>query len=259
MIHRRPLLPFVLAALLISCAPKRSEVLLNTEATPPDLVLKMVEQQGAKISTLVGRGIISFDSPEMAGTAAFESNLKKPDSLLVTLEGPFGIDVGTFFLCREKYVLYNSLENSVSTGDPNSSAIRSFIPFDFTYEEILNAFAGVFAIPYSENDRKGYSIDDDLFFLTYACGANTCKYWVDPKYLLVTRFQQSDANGNLIIEAKASAFTEQEDVVAARRIKITFPQQSRQLSIAYNTMKLNAVDTDFHFTVPSNARKISKP
>jgi len=77
--------------------------------------------------------------------------------------------------------------------------------------------------------------------------------------LLVTHFEQRDASGNLIVEAKASAFMQQEDAVAARRVKITFPQQNRQLSIAYRSIRLNVTDTDFQFTIPPNARVISKP
>lgn len=256
MMHQRPLFLFLLSAFLISCAPKRSEILLNTDATPPAMLLTMVEENAARLSSLAGRGTVTFESPEIAGTAAFESTMKKPDSLLVTLEGPFGIDVGTFFLCKEQYVMYNSLENSVTSGDPNSSSIRSVIPFDLTNDQILNAFAGVFAVPSAANDLESYTIDDDMFLLTYTCGAKSCKYWIDPKYLLVARFEQHDANGDLVVEAKASAFTQQDDVAAARRVKITFPQQGRQISIVYSSIRLNAADTDFRFTTPSSAKQI---
>ena len=257
--QRRSLLPVFLAILLVSCAPKRSEMLLNTDATPSNVLLNRVEERGAKLSSLVGSGTISFDSPEMSGTAAFESNMKKPDSLLITLEGPFGIDVGTLFLCKEKYVMYNSLENSVTTGTPDGSSIRSVIPFDLTYEQIVNAFAGVFTIPYPSKDLKSYVVEEDNFLLTYTCGANTCKYWIDPTYLLVTHFEQRDASEQVLVDAKASAFVQQEDVAAARRVQITFPQQNRQVSIAYRSLKLNTPETDFHFTIPSNAKNIARP
>jgi hypothetical protein len=245
-----------LAAILFSCAPKRSEISLNTNETPVSTLLQRVEERAARITSLVGNGIISFDSPEMSGSAAFESNMKKPDSLLVTLTGPFGIDVGTFFLCREKYVMYNSLENSVTTGDPQSSAVRSIIPFDLTSEQILNAFAGVFVIRDSESALKRYAIEDELFVVTYSAGSNTSTYWIDPQSLLVSRVEQRSADGELLLQAKAAAFMHEENLSAARRIQIQFPQQGRQISISYKLLKLNVADTDFSFTVPSTARKI---
>jgi len=259
MMQRRLLSLPVLAALLLSCAPKRAEVTLSTEATPAPLLLKLVAERSALISTLVGGGIVSFESPELDGSASFESNLKKPDSLLVKFEGPFGIDVGTFFLCKNQYIMYNSFENTVTVGNPHSAAIRSLIPFELTPEQILNAFAGVFVIAQPETELKGYTIDDDLFRLTYACGSNTCEYWVDARYLLVTRFEQHDANNTLLVEARAYAFVEQETAAAARRVQITFPQQGRRLSIAYNSMKLNTPETDFRFSIPANAKKNFRP
>ena len=247
---------FLLALFLSSCAPKSSEILLNTDATPSTQLLKMVEERNEKLSSLVGNGVVSFESPEIAGTASFESNMKKPDSLLVTLEGPFGIDVGTLFLCRENYVMYNSLENRVVTGKPTGAAIRSVIPFDLTYDQILNAFAGVFRVQQPATTLQSYTVEDDMFVLSFKNGAYLYKYWVDPRYLLVARYEQYDAANNLLVEAKASSFIQEEDVAAARRIRITFPQQNRQVSISYSTLKLNDPETDFRFTIPANATHI---
>ncbi len=249
----------LLACFLSSCAPRRTEILLNTRETPPEALMSAVEEQRSKIVSLTGSGVLSFDSPELSGTASFESTMKKPDSLLVTLEGPFGIDVGTFFLSRDKYLLYNSLQNTVTTGTPGGVYIRSVIPFDLTYEQILDAFAGVFNLPVSEKDLRNYVIEEDQFFLVYACGSDTCKYWVDPRYLLVSRCQIINRNNEVVMEGKASSFTEQNGIVAARRMSLRFPRDERELSVAYSSLQLNPTETNFRFTVPSGARKILKP
>ena len=242
-----------------SCAPRRSEILLNTRETPPEALVSAVEERRSKIVSLTGSGVLSFDSPELSGTASFESTMKKPDSLLVTLEGPFGIDVGTFFLCRQKYVLYNSLENTVTTGTPGGSYIRSIIPFDLTYDQILDAFAGVFTLPVSGRNLQSYMIDGDQFYLSYTCGSDTCKYWVDPRYLLVSRCRIVNLNSETVMEGKASSFTEQDGIVAARRMSIRFPRDERELSVSYSSLDLNPKKTNFRYTVPASARKILKP
>ena len=252
-------LVFLFATLVLaSCAPKRSEISLNTEQTPPDVLLRLIREQGARLTSLVGNGTVTFDSPEMAGSASFESNMKKPDSLLVVLEGPFGIDVGTLFMTREKFVMYNSLENSVTTADPNSTTIRSLIPFDLSYDQIQNLFAGVFSAPGVEYEVQSYRIDGDTFVLVSVCGRNTCTYWIDPTYLLVTRYEMRDESNQLILEARSSSFVEQDGVSAARRISLRFPQQRRQVSIAYHSLTLNSPDTDFEFTIPVSARRIER-
>ncbi len=252
--------PFIcLVVLISSCAPQRSEILLNTKETPSTVLLQSVGEQESKIAALTGRGVLTFDSPELSGSASFEAVMKKPDSLLVMLEGPFGIDLGTFFLSRDTYVMYNSMENTVTTGTPSGASVRSVIPFELTHEQILNAFAGVFSLPSTEENMEGYTIDEDQFFLTFACGSNKCRYWVDPGYLLVTRYEMIDRNDEVVLEAKASAFIEQQGAVAARRLSLKFPKQNRQLSVAYSSLEINPSETNFRFTVPPGARKISRP
>jgi hypothetical protein len=249
---------FVAVLFFSSCAPKRSDFRLNTTETSSDELVRMVAERGKKLSSVVGRGIVSFDSPELSGSASFHSTMKKPDSLLLTLSGPFGIDVGTFFLSKDQYIMYNSLENSVITGNPNGASVRSVIPFDLSAEQILNVFAGVFAVTNSANELQSYNMEDELFVLTYSCGTNRCTYWIDPNQLLVTKYEMRDPANELLIEAKASAFTQQDDVTAARRVSVKFPKQQRQVSVAYNSMKLNATETDFSFTIPSSAKRIER-
>ena len=157
----------MLALLLIfsSCSPRRSEIALRPSETPPSTLVDLVDAADAKLVTMTGRGTITFESPETAGSASFDLSLRKPDSLLVAFEGPFGIDVGTLFLSRSLFIMYNSMENHVISGVPTARAIRSVVPFDLTYEQILNAFTGTFRIAERGAIPLSYTVDDDQFRL----------------------------------------------------------------------------------------------
>ena len=239
-----------------SCAPKRSELMLDTHAVDPASLMRIVREGHARLHSMVGGGTVTFESPEIAGSASFDISLKKPDSLLVRFEGPFGIDVGTLFLSPRKYIVYNSLENRVVTGVPRVEAMRSVIPFDLTYTQILDAFSGQFTLPADPESVRAYAIDDHQFFLSMACGNTLCTYWVDPEYRLVSKYQIQDAQGRLILEALASGMTEQDSVSAPRRIKIRFPEDGRQISIFYSSLTLNAPQPSFEFSIPDNAQTI---
>jgi outer membrane lipoprotein-sorting protein len=236
-----------------SCAPKRAELVLDTEVTSAEALMKLVEEHAGRVRSLVGSGTVSFESPEISGTASFESSLKKPDSLLVKFEGPFGLDVGTFFLSREKYLLYNSFENRVVTGNPDAAAIRSLLPFDLTYEEILDAFSGVFTVPRNPGGLRSYSIEDDQFFLSFDRGPNSCDYWIDPRHLLVGRYRIRDTRDKVLVEARASSFTERDGVSVPRRIVVQFPNEHRQFLVHYAEVTINAPDPPFTFSVPPDA------
>ncbi len=247
-----------LALLLVSvsCAPKRAAVLLDTRAVDVHTLIRLMDSGQQKLHSMVGEGSVTFDSPEAAGTAAFDLTLKKPDSLLVRFEGPFGIDVGTFFLSRSKYVMYNSLENVVVTGTPESRSLRAVIPFDLTYEQILSAFAGIVTVPPDTGGVVRYAVENDRFFLSMKCGDRLCDYWIDPEHRLVTMYRVQDADGRVVLEARTSGVTQQDSVSAPQRIRVSFPEQHRQISISYTSLTLNTTDLSFDFTVPSSARTI---
>ena len=246
----------VLLAMFSSCSPRRAEILLDTKALSASELIGLVTDGERKLSTVVGRGTVSFESPELAGSAAFDIALKKPDSLLVTLEGPFGIDVGTLFLSREKYVMYNSMDNRVFTGVPTTGAIRSALPFDLTYEQILDAFSGSFPFPSDQTELESYSVDEGLFRLSFRTDAGVATYWVDNEHLVVTKYERRDKEGRLLMEATLAAVIEQDGISVPRRIKVRFPEQGRQLSVSYSSITLNHPHPSFTFSIPPNAHTV---
>ncbi|MEK9135518.1 MAG: DUF4292 domain-containing protein [Bacteroidota bacterium] len=256
MINFRWLLAFCALLLIASCAPKRSEVLLDTKATDARTLISLVEEHQNKLHSVVGKGTVTFESPEIAGTAAFELALKKPDSLLVTFEGPFGIDLGALFISAGKYFIYNSMENRIITGVPSTGALRTIIPFDLSLDQVVGAFSGSFPFPSDTSVLQSYSIDNDAFHLSYKCGSRTCSYWVDSRYLLVTKYEMRDEFNDVVMEAVSSSIKEDEQVSAPRRIRVRFPNQGRQLSVQYSSIALNDPNPSFSYFVPSNARTI---
>jgi hypothetical protein len=241
---------------LVSCAPKRAGILLDTKATDANTLIALVKDRQNSLRSVVGKGTVTFESPELAGTAAFELSLKKPDSLLVTFEGPFGIDLGTLFISRERYLMYNSMENKVVTGTPSAAAIRSIIPFDLTLEQVIGAFSGSFPFPPDQQTPQTYSVDDEMFLLAFRCGGGTCKYWVDHGSLIVKRYEIRDDHDVLTMGAELSSFIEDGAADAPKRIRISFPVQGRQLSVNYSAMALNDPHPSFEYSIPSNARTI---
>ncbi len=246
----------VLLLFLSSCAPKRLEIVLDTERVSASTLIGLVEANERKVQSIVGRGIVSFESPRLAGSASFELSMKKPDSLLAVFEGPFGIDLGLLFLSRQKYVMYNSMENAVVTGIPSARAIRSVIPFDLAYDQILSVFSGSFALPSDLHNLRRYAVVEDQFFLSFAHVDSTRNYWIDPAYLRVSRYEVRDSQQQLLLEARSSGFIEQDGVNIPKRISITFPQEDRNVSLYYSKVRLNDPGPSFVFSVPPNAHTV---
>jgi hypothetical protein len=213
----------------------------------------MVAEHGALVQTLVGNGNLSFDSPEAAGSAFFRLALRRPESLLVKLQGPFGISVGTFFLSRTRFVMYNAMENSVIAGRPDPRAIRSVVPFDLTVDEVFNLFGGSFPLPSDTSGLRDMLYEDGQLHLKFVCGSEICEYWVDLEDLLVTKLCRQNSSGEVLMEAEAGDVREFNGVPLPRHVRVSFPQSSRFLSVYYSSLSVNQEDPSFAFSVPPGA------
>jgi hypothetical protein len=242
---------FLVAGLLASCGTERSALELDTHAVPPAELAALVNVRALALRSLTGKGSLTFDSPEAAGSAYFTMALKKPDSLIVRLQGPFGMDIGFLFLSRERFVMYNGMENRVVSGSTNADAIRGVIPIDLTYEQILNAFSGTFVVHNAPSTMIRYAIEEGQFLLSYVSGSDTTTYWIDPATELVTRYLIRTGDGQTLLDAAVSRIEEHDGIAAPRRIQLRLP--GRRVSIYYTTLVLNAADPSFAYSVPENA------
>ncbi|MBP1648329.1 MAG: hypothetical protein H6Q30_1774 [Bacteroidetes bacterium] len=254
-LSRQVLMALALLLIFSSCSPRRSEIALRPSEVPASRLVDLVDAADANLVTMIGQGTVTFESPEAAGSASFELSLRKPDSLLIAFEGPFGIDVGTLFLSRQLFVMYNSMENHVTSGVPTARAIRSVVPFDLTYEQILNAFTGAFPVAEKESTPLSYTVDGDQFRLVYACGTDSCTYWIDPADLLVRRYRRENSNGQVIMEATTSGTIEDQGARTPRRVIVSFPGEMRRVAIHFSSAELNTPSVSFDFTIPPTARR----
>ena len=241
------------ALLMPSCAPKPAELLLDTAQVTPARIAEMIAQHDARVHSLAGGGTLTFESPELSGSVFFTVSVKKPDSLLLRFEGPFGMDVGFLFASRERYVMYNALENQVIRGIPTAAGIRSVIPFDLTFDRLLDMLTGTFPLPPGTTAPETYRVDDEWFHLVYPRSGDTTAYWIDPRFVTVAKYRVTGPQGTLM-EAETSMPEQQDDLRVPRLISVTFPETRRQVSIYYSDLTLNPGAPAFSYTIPPSAR-----
>jgi hypothetical protein len=246
----RAAIPSVMSCLLLACSPTTSELVLDTQQVPAAELVRRVTGNAAGIHTLTGSGSVDFESPDMGGSVFFTLALRKPDSLLLRLEGPFGIDVGFLFLSRGRYVLYNSVENRVMTGVPSDAGIRWGVPLNMTVDQILNAFTGTFALPEHRAPTR-YAVEDDAFVLTYADPAGEELFRVDPATTLVTQYRKTGGAGE--IQAETGLPEQQGSYHMPRQITLELPDSGQRLSVYYSSFTVNPGHVSFAYTVPRSA------
>jgi len=247
-----------LPLLVAACGTTREGVALDPERMPADELIRRVSEESDRVQTLAGSGTLIFDSPHISGTAEFTLALSKPDSLLLKLEGPFGLDVGLLFMDANGYVAYNTMENVVIQGGTDSAALRAFIPVPLSAHQIVAAFSGRYPI---EPDMRvvRYGIDDDRFLLTALCGSDTCRYWVDPEALAVTSYRRTGADGRTLLEGELAKMTSVNGIQLPRSIVLRAPSRRSLLRILFTDLDVNGDAPEFTYSIPASARRRTRP
>ncbi len=247
---------FIGALLLLwGCSSAVPRVAPSGTVTIPQ-IHERVRENLERIQTLTGSGTLSVESPEMAGSGSFEIVLRKPDSVLLRIEGPFGIEVGSALVTRKEFRFYNSLQNQLIFGDTSPANISRYLRMNVTFDDLLNLFAGSSFFPEDQSSAGDLSVEENLYVLTYRWPDHTRRYWVDPASLLIAKIQHLDSRGILTTEQRYSNFRASGDVTFPSDIRFIMNSERRILSVHYGKTTMNSELLDFTMRVPDNAQRV---
>lgn len=237
MILRTAVAVLIVMAGVESCGPTRP--LMKEPLLPADEVVKRVEERNASIRTVDGSGSITVESPEQSSSGSFSLLLKKPDSLRVELNGPFGIRVGTLMLSRDQFLYYNRMDNSAVVGKPDGSTLNSLFRIRLKFDEVLHAFTGEFPSPAGGDTLEKFGVENGLYLLRYHGGDCSREYLVDPDGFVVTGYRMIDSTGKTAVTMSASDLDQVDHIAMPRLLRVVFPHEKRSVTIAYNDLQFN--------------------
>jgi outer membrane lipoprotein-sorting protein len=229
---------------------------LAGRAITPEMVQRTVQVNHDRVQSLNGSGTITVESPEIAQSGSFELVLHKPDSILVKIEGPFGIHVGSALLTRSGFMFYNSLQNQLVTGSVNAANLKRIFRVNLTFDELLNLFTGGSFDAGDDKHPDSLVVEDNQFVLSYGNSAGVRRYWIDPTLLLISKIQQTDAKGKLVLEERFEKFRDLGDASLPRQIRLTQHQSRRVVAVAFSSLAINDGDVPLVLDIPTNAERV---
>ncbi len=256
MIHRSFPYPLILSLgyLALSCAPKTSGIDLTR--TSPQEIIQRVERNSHDVATFRASGTISIESREFVGTGSIIVSLKRPDSVLIKIEGPFGIDIGSMLLTREQFTYYDSYSNRVITGSTTNRNIRSLLKVDLDFAEVMDFLSGTSSIGRQGGPPDSISVDDDAVLLIFRKGSTWAQYWIDPEKLVVDRYELRENETESVLETHFERFSRIEGLFLPRTISIIAHRQRRGLTLHYDEIEINKPLLNLSLTIPQKAKRI---
>lgn len=238
---------------LAGCASK--SVRYADRTVTADMLQERVSENQQRVKALTGTGTISIETSEMAQSGSFELTLKKPDSVLVKIEGPFGIDVGSALVTRNRFAFYYSFQNRLVEGPTNSANLSRVFQIPIDFDEVLNLFTGGLFHSEDRANPSDFSVEDEEFVMTYNSYTGTRKYRVDSQTMQIVKIQHFDGSGRLVLEQLFSKFQTLDGVTVPQYVRVTMVKERRRVSIAYSNLFINPSRLEFLFDVPRNASR----
>lgn len=222
---------------IVSCAPSKS--LSSLQLLSAEDILHRVEERNRSITSLEAEGTLTIETPENSGSASFELQWKRPDSLWMEFTGPFGISLGRLQLSRERFVSYNTAENLRMSGRPDAKALESVFRVALSYDDAFEVFSGSFRGFVSAGANQNVSVVDGQYSLESPTAYGRKRLLVDGETFITTGITEFGADGRPIVIGTALRIEPVDGTSMPHLVRIIFPKQRRSLTMAYSTVRIN--------------------
>ncbi|NWF50688.1 MAG: DUF4292 domain-containing protein [Ignavibacteriaceae bacterium] len=236
------------------CVP--SKPLEEEENLPPERLINKLEVNRRRIKTFEGTGVLFIKSNQFDNSASFRVVLTKPDSVYLTIFGPFGIELAQALVTGKDFVFYDALENIVYKGLVSDEILRGIFKIDLSFNDLMDAFIGsvnltqnLYRIPDSFNKNQ------DQYFLSYKDSVTSfsSEYKIDSKEFAIEEYKLINPRGEAVINGMYSRFEVLENVPIPSHIEVQNLKGNQKVVIDYREILINNKNTFIDFNYPDDA------
>lgn len=242
--------------LVFGCVPAKPS--FEKKIMPADRLLKKIEANRRKVKTFYGSGYLYIKTDELDARTRFQISLKKPDSIKISLYGPFGIDVAQALVTKNNFTFFDMMNDQVITGDTRGDVLKKIFKIDLNFNDLLDAFTG--AVNLTERLTKNpdkFEIGEDNYYLSYSEANNLIhQYLIGINDNALINYKIIANNKNTDLEAKYSEFREFEEIPIPYKIFLINELKNQKVEIEYKSIKINTNDLDMSIVIPEDVEVI---
>ncbi len=251
---------FLLSGLLIlslfnsGCVPSKPTD--DVELLPSERLINRLESNRRKIRNFEGNGTITVKSRTLDNSALFRVVVQKPDSVYLTILGPFGIELAQALVTKNDFIFYDALRNTAYRGKPDDQVLREIFKIDLAFNDLIDAFIG--AVNLTDKLYRPpakYEVDYDQYILTYIDSLTFVStiYKVDIRQLGLKEYILKDGYGHTVLTGKYSRFELIENVAVPYRIEVQNAKENQRVTIEYKRIAANSRNVSINFRLPTDA------
>lgn len=249
-----------------SCSVFRFSSPLNRQWSNPEEILKEYSANYNKLITFKAEGRLLVQSSEFNESGTIFVTVKMPDSLMIRVEGPMGVDVAHFFLDSQKYLLYLYRDEVVYRGLSDTLNVNKLltdligitlegnsVDFQDVQNELIGLFTGAMSIDNLDLEPVNFYDSTktvNIFRMSGLSGDVLYEFPINNE--LLQKVQIFDDNNRNRIVKSFSRYTKKNNVYIPRRIIYTFLEERGRISLTYFNFQINRSikSEEFHIDIP---------
>lgn len=236
---------------------------IQLDQVPVRDIKQELNRNSELIETMEASGNISFDSPEQSGSGWIELKIKKPDTVFVKIEGPFGISIVNALITRNNFIYYNAQENKAITGPSSEINIGAILRIKVTFDELISGFTGSFGFKENPVDSASADSEKSMYVIRDNSGDGSKLFYVEPlgfSGYSINKYKSIDANNSTLVEVNYSKHSEEhasgKSVLLPNVIKINNPGKKQTVYVDYVDREINKKNLTFKMKIPKSAEII---
>ncbi|MFC2135598.1 DUF4292 domain-containing protein [Bacteroidota bacterium] len=230
----------MLIVFISACVP--SKPVHEEKVLPADRLIRKIEANRRKVKSFRGTGKLMVESPALDASASFEILLKKPDSIKVSIFGPFGIELVQSIVTKNNFKFYDALRNDLYVGSVNSDVLKKIFKVDLSFFDLMDAFTGsVNLTDKLRNEPDRYDILKDGYVLTYIDSTlmRESVYKVMSKDLSIINYRLVEIPNNILFEGRYSNFRDYNSIPIPLTTTIDYYEKNQKVIIEYRNIDVN--------------------
>jgi hypothetical protein len=242
-------------ALVAGCSSPKETISIDHSSTSQEIIA-MVNSLPSSIQTFTAAGSIDVQTPQMAQSAGFDIALKKPDSVRLVIEGPFGITVGKALLTHDTFKLYNALSNTLYEGDTRKGLEMLPNTMDFNPELLIDAMSGVRRFEEKYSTPDSFYVSQNSYVFVFVNDTVKVIFTVSGESHRITKVQTFSEDSVILLEEKYSYTQTQDSIWKPSLAHISIPAKSIILDVYFDDVSINPGIETLTLTFPDDAQRI---
>lgn len=243
----------ILTLYLVSCSSTK-----NIEQKPFNIhdVIENINKSGEKLKSLKGSGNISLENESGGNSGNFRATLLKPDSLYISITGPFGINIVKAFIERDTFLFHDAFNNVIVTGKTSKKNINEIFRVNIGFEDMMSIVSCVpdFSRENGIIPQINPNFNDNEAVIIYEKEGDIIKYYLNLENRYITKRIVYSGSGKITREEKYQSYYKFNDTWIPRSIQITLPIENQSLSLYFEKQEFNTKDLNFSVPIPKDTK-----